>query len=152
MRGLKSKYEDTLKEKKRATIVEEIENNPEAVQIHALPAKKRGRPVALGEHLDQQVQAYICAIHSAGAVVNTAIICESSSKRDCVKYQPLPALSVWWPPYTFKGVGQVCPKAYGFCQKMSQHKSQGQCRRLRPNEGDFLSRHQSNSHDGRDTT
>ena len=62
MRGLKSNYEDTLKEKKRATSVEEIENNPEAVQIHALPAKKRGRPVALGEHLDQQVQAYTKAM------------------------------------------------------------------------------------------
>ena len=54
--------------------MEATENNPEALQIHALPAKKWGRPVDLGEDLDQQVQAYICAIRSAGAVVNTAIV------------------------------------------------------------------------------
>ena len=74
VRNLKRKYEDALKEKKRTISVQDIENNPEALQIHALPAKKRGRPVALGEDLDQQVQAYICAINSAGAIVNTVIV------------------------------------------------------------------------------
>ena len=74
VRGLKRKYEDALKEKKKTVSVEDIENNPEALQIHALPAKKRGRPVALGEDLDQQLQAYVCALRSAGAVVNTAIV------------------------------------------------------------------------------
>ena len=74
VRGLKRKYEDVLKEKKRTVSVEDIENNPEALQIHALPAKKWGRPVALGEDLDQQLQVYVCALRSAGAVVNTAIV------------------------------------------------------------------------------
>ena len=73
VRGLKRKYEDVLKEKKTVS-VEDIENNPEALQIHALPAKKWGRPVALGEDLDQQLQVYVCALRSAGAVVNTAIV------------------------------------------------------------------------------
>ena len=54
--------------------MEEIENNPEALQIHTLPVKKQGRPVALGEDPDQQVQTYICAIRSAGAIVSTAIV------------------------------------------------------------------------------
>ena len=40
VRGLKRKYEDTQKEKKRTVSVEDIENNPEALQIHTLPAGK----------------------------------------------------------------------------------------------------------------
>ena len=35
--------------------------------------KKRGRPVLLGCDLDRQVRAYLTALRSNGAVVNTAI-------------------------------------------------------------------------------
>ncbi len=43
------------------------------VKIDELPAKKRGRPLLLGEELDRQVQAYLTNFRECGAVVNTAI-------------------------------------------------------------------------------
>ena len=39
VRGLRGKYVDTLKEKKTTVSAEDIENNPEALQVNALPAK-----------------------------------------------------------------------------------------------------------------
>ena len=39
-----------------------------------LPRKKRGRPLLLGEELDQKVKLYVNAMHSKGAVVNRTIV------------------------------------------------------------------------------
>ena len=89
VRGLKRKYEDALKEKKRTMSVQDIENNPEALQIHALPAKKWGRPVALGDLDQQSASIHLCPSFSRCRCQHSH--CESSSKRDCVKYQPFPA-------------------------------------------------------------
>lgn len=43
------------------------------VKVHELPAKKRGRPLLLGEELDKQVLAYLTNLRERGGVVNTAI-------------------------------------------------------------------------------
>ena len=42
-------------------------------EVTELPSKKKGRPLLLGEKLDQQVKTYLHALRSSGAVVNTAI-------------------------------------------------------------------------------
>lgn len=39
-----------------------------------LPAKKRGRPLFLGEELDKKVKSYLNAMRSRGAVVNTSVV------------------------------------------------------------------------------
>ena len=44
------------------------------VTISELPEKKKGRPLLLGEELDQQVKAYLTSFCENGAVINTAII------------------------------------------------------------------------------
>ncbi len=44
------------------------------MNVTKLPEKRRGRPLLLEEELDRQVQAYITALRSNKAVVNTAIV------------------------------------------------------------------------------
>ena len=39
-----------------------------------LHAKKRGRPLLLGEELDRKVKLYLNAMRSRGAVVNTSVV------------------------------------------------------------------------------
>ena len=41
--------------------------------VKCLPAKKRGRPLLIGEKLDGEVKAYIRAIRDMGGVVITTI-------------------------------------------------------------------------------
>ena len=43
-------------------------------EVLELPTKKRGRPLLLGEELDQKVRSYLNALRDTGAVINTAII------------------------------------------------------------------------------
>ena len=42
--------------------------------IKKLPAKKRGRPLLLGDELEKQVKTYIGYLQERGAVVNTATV------------------------------------------------------------------------------
>lgn len=42
--------------------------------VQQLPAKKKGRPLLIGEELDQQVREYLQALRKNGAPVNTAIV------------------------------------------------------------------------------
>ncbi len=65
IRGWRDSYIKEIKKRK-------MENKP--VNVTKLPEKRRGRPLLLGEELDRQVQAYITALRSNGAVVNTAIV------------------------------------------------------------------------------
>lgn len=44
------------------------------VAVISLPQMKRGRPLLLGENLDNQVRSYIKAVHEKQGVINTAII------------------------------------------------------------------------------
>ena len=41
--------------------------------ITALPLKKQGRPLALGESLDNQIQKYVCALQLAGTPVSCSL-------------------------------------------------------------------------------
>ena len=46
----------------------------EDMTITSLPAKRRGRPLLLGEEVDQKVQQYLRAIRESGGAVSTAIV------------------------------------------------------------------------------
>ena len=50
----------------------------ELLPIKALPDRKQGRPLLLGDELDTAVQAYVESIQKLGGVVNTAIVLGSA--------------------------------------------------------------------------
>ena len=64
VRSWKSKYEDEVRKRKPT----------EPLPIKALPNRKQGRPLLLGEELDTAVKAYVENIRKLGGVVNTAIV------------------------------------------------------------------------------
>ena len=63
VRRFKNEYLVELKKKRHC----------EDDEVTELPLKKRGRPLLLGEELDQKVRTYLIALRSSGAVVNTAV-------------------------------------------------------------------------------
>ena len=61
VRTWKMKYTEGLRKRKR-------------LPIKALPDRKQGRPLLLGDELDTAVQAYVESIRKLGGVVNIAIV------------------------------------------------------------------------------
>ena len=64
VRTWKTKYTEGLRKRKPT----------ERLPIKALPDRKQGRPLLLGDELDTAVQAYVESIRKLGGVVNTAIV------------------------------------------------------------------------------
>ena len=64
VRTWKTKYTEGLRKRKPT----------EPLPIKALPDRKQGRPLLLGDELDTAVQAYVESIRKLGGVVNTAIV------------------------------------------------------------------------------
>ena len=60
--------------KRELTLLRGVGGMSELGEVTKLPAKKRGRPLLLGENLDKQVQDYIKTYRESGAAVNTAIV------------------------------------------------------------------------------
>ena len=46
--------------------------------LDALPIKKQGRPLLLGERLDTMVQSYLRKVHNEGGAVTSHIICAAA--------------------------------------------------------------------------
>ena len=65
VRGWKNKYKNELLKLKKSD---------KEVVVRELVDRKRGRPLLLGNELDQQVQAYVNDLHLNGGIVNTAIV------------------------------------------------------------------------------
>ena len=66
--------ENTVRDWRNAYQLEvKKQSRTDDVEVHELPARKRGRPLLLGEELDRQVQAYLTNLRECGGVVNTAI-------------------------------------------------------------------------------
>ena len=65
VRGFKNAYREELIKKRAAC---------EDVDIRELQPKKRGRPLLLGDHLDDAVQKYILDVRANDGTVNTAIV------------------------------------------------------------------------------
>ena len=65
MRSIKNAYVKELRKKQCA------EDDGE---VSALPSKKRGRPVLLGQELDQKVQLYLKKVREGGGAVSTRIV------------------------------------------------------------------------------
>ena len=65
IRGFKRAYLQEMNRKRRA--------DEDDLTVTSLPAKKRGRPLLLGEELDRKIQLYLRAIRESGGAVNTAI-------------------------------------------------------------------------------
>ena len=42
--------------------------------VKKLPYKKRGRPLLLGDYIDEQLRAYVAEIRQLGLVVNTSVL------------------------------------------------------------------------------
>ena len=64
VRTWKTKYTECLRKRKPT----------EPLPIKALPVRKQGRPLLLGDELDTAVQAYVESIRKLGGVVNTVIV------------------------------------------------------------------------------
>ena len=64
VRTWKTKYTEGLRKRKPT----------EPLPIKALPDRKQGRPLLLGDDMDTAVQAYVESIRKLGGVVNTAIV------------------------------------------------------------------------------
>ena len=67
--------ESTVRDWRNAYVLELKKKRGEGNEtvVKELPAKKRGRPLTIGEDLDKQVQGYLSYIRDNGGVVNTAI-------------------------------------------------------------------------------
>ena len=62
-RRFKNKYQSALKTEEG-----------KAGELQDLPGKKRGRPLMIGEELNQQVQDYISYLRTRGAIINTHVV------------------------------------------------------------------------------
>ena len=51
-----------------------LEEDDDCEPIELLPEKKGGRPLLLGDEMDQQVKAYLVHLRAMGAPVNLAIV------------------------------------------------------------------------------
>ena len=66
----KSKY---VEEFGRKQDVGEFEENGDIV-VHSIPQKKRGRPLLLGNELDDRVKRYIKDVQAAGTPIDTTVV------------------------------------------------------------------------------
>ena len=69
----KSKYAKEFDRKRGAG---EVEQNGDIV-VHSIPQKKRGRPLLLGDELDERVKRYIKDVRAAGTPVDTTVVMAS---------------------------------------------------------------------------
>ena len=51
-----------------------ISDSTGPTDLQELPCKKRGRPLLIGEELDEQVKQYITYLRKEGAVVNVHVV------------------------------------------------------------------------------
>ena len=72
VRNLKSKYLGELSEKRK--LFESTDSDDSFADITELQPRKRGRPVLLGEELDQKVQTIINEVRNKGGNVNSRIV------------------------------------------------------------------------------
>ena len=72
--GLKESSIQTWRDTYKSEIKKRRRCGEDIVTISELREKKKGRPLLLGEELDQQVKAYLTSFREHGAVINTAII------------------------------------------------------------------------------
>ena len=69
----KSKYVEEFGRKRDAG---EFEENGDIV-VHSIPQKKRGRPLLLGNELDDRVKKYIKDVRAAGTPIDTTVVMAS---------------------------------------------------------------------------
>ena len=69
----KSLNESTVRSIKKAYLIEVGQKRRSDETVIVLPPQKRGRPLLLGEKLDDQVQRYLKKVRECGGTVNTAI-------------------------------------------------------------------------------
>ena len=72
VRNLKSKYLGELSRKRK--LFESTDSDDSVADITELQPRKRGRPVLLGEELDQKVQTLINELRNKGGNVNSRIV------------------------------------------------------------------------------
>ncbi len=71
---LKESSVRTWRNSYRLEIKKRVRCGEDNLTVSELPTKKRGRPLLLGEELEEQVRAYLTSLRENGAVVNTAIL------------------------------------------------------------------------------
>ena len=69
----KSLNESTVRSIKKAYLIEVGQKRRFDETVSVLPPQKRGRPLLLGDKLDDQVQRYLKKVRECGGTVNTAI-------------------------------------------------------------------------------
>ena len=77
VRTWKTKYRQELERKKRS-------GEKSDLRVQKLPVKKRGKPLLLGEKLDDEVKCYIRTVRERGGVITTSITmgsCYSYSQK-----------------------------------------------------------------------
>ena len=85
-----------------------------STNVKEFPPKKMGRPLLLGEELDQQVRHYLVELHTRGGIVNThiaiAVGIGIGTNKDATllaKYGGNIVLTKHWAKYSFKRMGMV---------------------------------------------
>ena len=76
---LKASSVATWKSKYLSEMQRKINAGDDDKEVTSLPVKKRGRPLLLGEDLDEKVKRYVVAIRNNGGIVTTAITLAAAS-------------------------------------------------------------------------
>lgn len=76
---LKASSVATWKSKYLSEMQRKINAGDDDKEVTSLPVKKRGRPLLLGEDLDEKVKRYVVAIRNNGGIVTTAITFAAAS-------------------------------------------------------------------------
>ena len=66
----KAKYTEEMKRKRKAG---EFELNGEVV-VHSIPSKRRGRPLLIGDELDEQLKVYVRELRARRAGIDTTVL------------------------------------------------------------------------------
>ena len=111
VRRLKNTYQASLKFK---GISEPVPEQRSSSDVKEFPPKKTGRPLLLGEELDQQVRHYLAELCTRGGVVNTRIAIAVGigivTNKDTIllaKYGGNIVLTKHWAKYLLQQMGMV---------------------------------------------
>ena len=112
VRRLKNIYQASLKLGNAP--VTDKQNSQGSSDVKEFPPKKTGRPLLLGEELDQQVRHYLAELRTLGGVVNTRVaiavgigIVTSKDATLLAKYGGNIVLTKHWAKYLLQRMGMV---------------------------------------------
>ena len=90
----------------------QLQAQPREEEITSLPTAKRGRPLLLGDKLDDAVIQHVTSIRDEGGVITSTILLATA--RGIIKDTNTGLLAeLWWPPGHLQDLGQVHSHPHG---------------------------------------